>query len=68
MSDKLVIGGEAIKKGERKRILLDVAKLYDFTDMNIPIEGIRGKQDGTTLFDSGAVHGHEYNGVEFVRR
>ncbi len=68
MSDKLVIGGEAIKKGERKRILLDVAKLYDFTDMNIPIEVIRGKQDGPTLFVSGAVHGDEINGVEIVRR
>lgn len=68
MSDKLVIGGETIKKGERKRILLDVAKLYDFTDMNIPIEVIRGKQDGPILFVSGAVHGDEINGVEIVRR
>ncbi len=68
MTDELIIGGEVIKKGERKRVLLDVAKLYDFTDMNIPIEVIRGKQDGPVLFVSGAIHGDEINGVEIIRR
>ena len=64
----LVIGGTAIKRGERKQILLDVAKLYDFTDMNIPIEVVRGKKDGPVMFVSGAVHGDEINGVEIIRR
>ncbi len=68
MAKKLVIGGVTIKPGERKRILLDVAKLYDFTNMNIPIEVIRGKEDGPVLFVSGAVHGDEINGVEIIRR
>ncbi|GJL86283.1 MAG: succinylglutamate desuccinylase [Micavibrio sp.] len=66
--EDLVIGGVPIKKGERKRVLLDVAKLYDFTDMNIPIEVVRGKEDGPVLFVSGAVHGDEINGVEIIRR
>ncbi len=68
MTDDLIIGGVTIKRGERKRVLLDVAKLYDFTDMNIPIEVIRGKKDGPILFISGAVHGDEINGVEIVRQ
>jgi len=68
MPDNLVIGGVSIKRGERKRILLDVAKLYDFTEMNIPIEVIRGKKDGPILFVSGAIHGDEINGVEIVRQ
>lgn len=68
MSDDLVIDGTSIKRGERKRVLLDVAKLYDFTDMNIPIEVIRGKKDGPVLFVSGAVHGDEINGVEIIRQ
>lgn len=68
MTDDLIIGGVAIKRGERKRVLLDVAKLYDFTEMNIPIEVIRGKKDGPILFVSGAVHGDEINGVEIVRQ
>lgn len=68
MVDDFIIGGVTVKRGERKRILLDVAKLYDFTDMNIPIEVIRGKKDGPILFVSGAVHGDEINGVEIVRQ
>jgi predicted deacylase len=68
MTDNLIIGGVKIKRGERKRVLLDVAKLYDFTDMNVPIEVIRGKRDGPILFVSGAVHGDEINGVEIVRQ
>jgi predicted deacylase len=68
MSKELIIGGETIKPGERKRIFLDVAKLYDFTDMNIPIEVIRGKKEGPTLFISGAVHGDEINGVDIIRQ
>lgn len=68
MADDFVIGGTPIKRGERKRVLLDVAKLYDFTDMSIPIEVIRGKKDGPILFVSGAVHGDEINGMEIVRQ
>jgi hypothetical protein len=68
MSDVLTIGGVDIKRGERKQVRIDVAKLYDFTDMNIPVEVIRGKKDGPTLFITGAVHGDEINGVEIVRR
>ncbi len=68
MSDVFEIGGTTIKRGERKRVLLDVAKLYDFTDMNISIEVIRGKKPGPVLFVSGAVHGDEINGVEIVRQ
>lgn len=68
MSDILTIGGEDIKRGERRQVRVDVAKLYDFTEMNIPVEVIRGKKDGPVLFISGAVHGDEINGVEIVRR
>ena len=68
MSDILTIGGVDIKRGERKQVQIDVAKLYDFTDMNIPVEVVRGKKDGPILFVSGAVHGNEINGVEIIRR
>jgi predicted deacylase len=64
----LVIDGHDIKLGERKRICLEVAKLYDFTEINIPIEVIRGKEDGPVLFVSACLHGDEINGVEIVKR
>src|SRR4029078_7105688 len=56
------------KRAERKQIHLKMCKLYDNTDISIPVEVIRGKLDGPTLFVSAAVHGDELNGVEICRR
>ena len=66
--DVLSIGGEEILLGERRQIALTVAKLYDFTDMKMPVEVVRGTQKGPTLFVSAAIHGDEINGVDIVRR
>lgn len=68
MNDDLFIGGETVKKGERKQINIPVAKLYDFTSMTIPVEVIRGKKAGPCMFVSAAIHGDEINGVEILRR
>lgn len=65
---ELTIGGETVYPGERRQILLTAPKLYDFTDMKIPVAVIRGKEDGPTLFISAAIHGDEINGVDIVRR
>lgn len=64
----LNIAGEDIELGERRQLALVVAKLYDFTDMKIPVEVVRGTEDGPTLFVSAAIHGDEINGVDIVRR
>ncbi len=61
-------GHELVGPGERKRIDLEVATLYDYTKINIPIEVIRGKEEGPTLFISAAVHGDEINGIEIIKR
>jgi uncharacterized protein len=61
------IAKQQVKAGERKRINLFVARLYDATEMSLPLEIIRGKEDGPTLFISGAIHGNEINGVEIIR-
>lgn len=61
-------GNELVGPGERKRIDLEVATLYDYTKINIPIEVIRGKEEGPTLFISAAVHGDEINGIEIIKR
>lgn len=68
MATVLKIGGVPIKKGERKKIQLSVSNLYDGTDLSIPVEVIRGKEDGPTLFISGAIHGDELNGTEIISR
>ncbi|MEM7046865.1 MAG: succinylglutamate desuccinylase/aspartoacylase family protein [Pseudomonadota bacterium] len=64
----LEIGSTRIKPGERKQININVARLYDFTEMNIPVEVIRGKEQGPRLFVSAATHGDEINGVEIIKR
>jgi len=68
MHKELVIAGQEIMPGNHIKIALSVAKLYDFTDMKIPVYVIRGEEDGPTLFVSAAIHGDEINGVDIVRR
>jgi predicted deacylase len=65
---EFTIDNVEIKCGERKRINLDVGAIYDFTDIKIPLEVVRGKKDGPTLFVSSTIHGDEINGIEIVKR
>ncbi len=67
-NQKLVIGGIHIEPGTRTQIELPVAKLFDYTEMSIPVEIIRGKEDGPILFLSAAIHGDEINGIESIKR
>jgi predicted deacylase len=64
----LKFGEKMIEEGTREIVTLDVARLYDFTEMNIPIEVLRGKKQGPRMFISAAIHGDEINGVEIIRR
>lgn len=66
--NELIIGGVSILQGERKQIELNVAKLFDYTSVNIPVAVVRGKEDGPTLFVSAAIHGDEINGIEAIKR
>ena len=62
------ITGVKIAPGERKRIEIPIASLFDYTTISIPVEVIRGKKDGPTMFVSAAIHGDEIIGVEIVKR
>ena len=62
------IGDEKVFPGERKQINLEIASLYDYTKLTIPIEVIRGKEEGPVIFISAAIHGDEINGVEIIKR
>jgi len=68
MASDFKIGGVPVKKGERRKIHLSVSNLYDGTDLSIPVEVIRGKEEGPVLFISAAIHGDEINGTEMVSR
>ena len=67
-SEEFEIAGVIIPKGSRKHIEIKVGCLFDQTDMTIPVEVIRGCEDGPTLFVSAAIHGDEINGVGVIQR
>lgn len=67
MIQRLRIGGHLILPGESKKIFLQVGKIYDSTDLNMPVHVIRGFESGPTIFLSAAVHGDEVNGVEIIK-
>lgn len=62
------IGGQTIRPGTRTTIDVPVADLYTHAKLTMPVNVIRGKAAGPTLFVSAAVHGDELNGVEIIRR
>jgi predicted deacylase len=68
MEKDFIINNIKVEKGERKQIEIVVSKLYDQTDITIPVEVIRGLEDGPSMFISGAIHGDEINGVESIKR
>ena len=66
--DLLALGEYVISPGERRTIELPVTDLYTHTSLKMPVQVVRGKKPGPTLFLSAAIHGDEINGVEIVRR
>jgi predicted deacylase len=66
--NKYTIDSIFINKGIRQRINLDMGRMHDFIPLNMPIEVIRGKKDGPTLFVSATIHGDEINGIEIIKR
>lgn len=68
MANILTIDGIDIKAGENRTIALQLPRLYDATEMVMPVHVFRGKRPGPILFVCAAIHGDEINGVEIVRR
>ncbi len=62
------IGGVEIARGERRRVDLFAARLYPHSELEIPVQVIRGRRDGPRLVVCAALHGDEINGVEVIRR
>lgn len=62
------IAGEEIKKGETKKVDVNIAKLPSGTSIDIPVIVHRSKKEGPTLLLLAGMHGDEINGVEIMRR
>jgi predicted deacylase len=67
-ADHLIINDQAIPRGEARTVHLHLAKMYDTTELAMPVRVIRGLETGPTIFVSGAIHGDEIVGPEVIRR
>jgi predicted deacylase len=57
-----------VKRGQRRRLEIPVARLPTGTALSLPVTVVRGKEPGPTVWLSGAVHGDEINGTEIIRQ
>lgn len=62
------IANISVAPGKRARAEIQVARLFDFTKMTVPVEVIHGREEGPVLFVTAAIHGDEINGVEIIKR
>lgn len=68
MTDSFEICGDIISLGQRKTVQLHMGRLYDYTELSMPVEVFRGKEPGPTMFLSGAIHGDELIGTAIVKK
>lgn len=62
------MAGTTVQPGKSAIIDVPVSVLSDHTPMTMAVHVLHGKQEGPTVFVSGAIHGDEIIGVEIVRR
>lgn len=68
MNEKIIqISGVDIPKGAIRDIEIELPDLYNLP-ASLPIQVIRGRRSGPTVFVSAAIHGDELNGIEIIRR
>ena len=68
LSAPLRVGGTLIKRGQRRRLEIPVARLPTGTALSLPVTVLRGRYAGPTVFLSAAIHGDEINGTEIIHR
>lgn len=67
MQTEVEIAGEKVLPGQSLRVELPLGRLYDYTELTLPIQVIRGKEPGPVCFVSGAIHGDELVGAAIVK-
>jgi predicted deacylase len=66
--DAIVIAGQKVGPGERRRIQIPLGKRVSGNEIALPVEVVCGRSPGPRLFVCAAVHGDEIAGVEIIRR
>ncbi len=68
MNKPISINDVNIEPGEAKEIILNIARLPTYTDIDLPVLVYRSTKPGPTLLLVACIHGDEINGVEIIRR
>jgi len=68
LSKPMRVGGVLLKRGQRRRLEIPVARLPTGTALSLPVTVLRGKYAGPTVFLSAAIHGDEINGTEIINQ
>ncbi len=68
MMTDLTILGTTIKAGSSHRLNFNMAKLYNATNVEVPVIIERSKKDGPVVLIMAGLHGDEVNGIEIVRQ
>lgn len=68
MRESFHIGGAVLPPKTRTTVEIGLSRLADHTEMTLRAHVIHGKEEGPTVFVSGAIHGDEIIGVEIIRR
>jgi len=63
----ITILSEEIIPGRKKILNLDIARLHNYTKLEVPVIVERAKNDGPVLLLIAGIHGNELNSVEIVR-
>jgi uncharacterized protein len=66
-AEPLVIGGQAVRRGESRDIALEVSQSSLGVPVNLLVRVVRARKAGPVLFVCGAVHGDELNGTAVIR-
>src|SRR3712207_2431777 len=64
---ELVIGGETIAAGTRRRVVRNVFRDIDDSELNVHAHVVRGERPGPTLTLSAMLHGDEWFMLEITR-
>lgn len=68
MAKALSILGTIIKPGSTHRLNFNMAKLYNATNVEVPVIIERSTVDGPVILIMAGLHGDEVNGIEVVRQ
>lgn len=66
--ESFAIGPVRVRAGHAQEVELPITKLVTGAVVGLPVRVVHGREDGPTVWLSGAIHGDEVNGVEIIRQ